>query len=183
MPSGMRATRATTAATAGAAVVMPAATVKPLGGSLFPALRQSARSIRLRRSARSIAPSLSENLRPILVDQLQLRERFLPMPRQIARFRPTASRNRDGSNLLDQQRVERPGEIRRQPQALPATLLAIDDRCQRQQPLGRLDRRRQRLLVDPVERPADPLVELRVADRDQARQQQAVAARPERTPR
>ena len=33
-------------------------------------------------------------------------------------------------------------------------------------------------LVDPVERAADPLVELGIADRDQARQQQAAAACP-----
>ena len=51
----MRATRPTSAATAGAAVVIPAATVKPGGGSLFH--RSATRRItRLRRSVRSIAP-------------------------------------------------------------------------------------------------------------------------------
>ena len=56
MPSGIRATRATSAATAGAAVVMPAATVKP--AAVQPSTgRRAARSSRLRRSARSIAPS------------------------------------------------------------------------------------------------------------------------------
>ena len=53
MPSCIRATRSTTAATAGAAVVMPAATVKPAGGS-FSHRSAIARSIRLRRSATSI---------------------------------------------------------------------------------------------------------------------------------
>ena len=91
------------------------------------------------------------------------------MPREVARFvdgfaHPT------GVDLLDKERVERSGKVSRQPQALCATL-ATDDRRQAQDPLGRVDGRGHLLsLVDAIERTADTLIELGIANRDQARQ-------------
>ncbi len=176
IPSGIRATRATSAATAGAAVVMPAATVNPGGGSSFH--RSASRcSKRLRRSARSIAPCSAKQLRPVLVDQLQLRERVLPVAREVVRL---GHRLLEPSriDLLDQQRIERPREVGGQPQASPRVPSPGTIDARRSSRSVGIDRRRDRLtLVDPIERAADALIELGIADRDQPRQQQAAAAR------
>ena len=162
---------------AGAAVVMPAATVNPVGGSCF---QRSARraSNRFRRSVRSISPRRRQQARPIVVDQLQLLERFLPMRGKVAALGHRIPQPRR-IDPLDEQAVEGPGEVARKAQALRRSL-PPHERRQGQQSLGRIDRRRNRLaVVDAVERSADPLVELGVADRDQARQQQAAAAGPD----
>jgi hypothetical protein len=59
-------------------------------------------------------PPLREDTRPGLVDQLQLRERLLPMPRQLV-GPGDGLLQAAGIDLLHQQRVERPREIGRQP--------------------------------------------------------------------
>ena len=80
-------------------------------------------------------------------------------------------------HLLDQQGIERARQVGGEAQTLRRPL--PDDRGQRQQPLHRLNRRRDRLvIVDRVERAADAVVELGIADGDQSRQQQSAAARP-----
>ena len=102
IPSGIRATRATSAATAGAAVVMPAATVKPAGGS---SLQRSAMRVQ-----QPVAP-LGE------VDRAALGEQCRASARRSARscssdcsqcrassgVSATASRKPARLDLLDQQ--------------------------------------------------------------------------------
>ena len=85
----------------------------------------------------------------------------------------TASRSARGSISSIGKRIERPGEVGGEAQTLGRALAAgAHDRGQAQQALGRVDRRRHRLAsIDRVERAADPFLELRIADRDQPRQQ------------
>jgi len=80
------------------------------------------------------------------------------------------------SDFLDQQRIERPCEIGCKSQSLGRTL-AADYRRKLQQAFGRINCRWNGLLVDRLEGAADALSNVRIADRDQARKQQAVAAR------
>ena len=122
---------------------------------------------------------LGQQLRPALVDQLKRSSDFsqwrasslgfgrrLPQaapgrsPRSAAR-RASARDRRPAAALSAV-----PSPSRRSP---PASASARADRS----PAGSPP------LVDPVERAADPLVELGIADRDQPRQQQPAAARPD----
>src|SRR5205085_1213342 len=93
-----------------------------------------------------------EDRGPIVVDQLKLCERLFPVQGEIA-----ASSDRLGEtarlDLLDQQRIERPCEVGGETKAFGATL-AANQRCQLQQPFGRVDCRRQGL-VDAIEGAAD----------------------------
>ncbi len=126
-----------TAATAGAAVVMPAATVKPGGGSAF---QRSAncRSIRLRRSARSIAPLGRAKLRAKRRDQLQLFERFLPVRGQgrWPRRPPRASRagSISSANSASSVRARSPASRRLPP--TPRRVATIERQPQQVAPVG-----------------------------------------------
>ena len=109
--------RASSRATAGAAVVMPAAQTKPAGGAARQRARDRARAAgcaaRRDRSGRARARIRGQSVE----DQLQLIERFLPVVGKIGQRLAEAGepRRRD---LLDQQLIERPGEILGQPQRL-----------------------------------------------------------------
>ena len=84
-------------------------------------------------------------------------------------------------NLLDQQSVECTAEIACQAQRLRRGLaLAPDQRGERKQPLQRIDRRWNRLgSIGRIEGTADLLVDVGIADGDQAREQQSGAALPD----
>jgi len=95
------------------------------------------------------------------------------MPGDVARFfgRSGEPRRR---NLLDLERVERPGEIGREPKRFRRALAAAPDETgQSEQALGGVYRGRQKLVIGSLEAPAHPFVELGVADRYQPRQQQS----------
>ncbi len=105
------------------------------------------------------------------------------MERQIGQIGGEAG-EAGGIDLLDQQLIERAGEIGGEAQRLGrvGAEMELDEPGEQHQPPRRLDRRRHRLvLVERLEHAADPLVELGIADRDQPRQQQpAVRAAHER---
>ena len=163
-------------ATAGAAVVMPAATVKPVGRSL--AQRSAMRAKQPVAAVGQVdRAKLGERARPMVDDRPQPIERHLPVRGEIGRVRGrSASARGSTSSTSSASSVRR--KVLREPKRLgAAAVLAPNDVGQRQQPVERIDRRRNRLaIVDRVERAADPLVELGIADRDQPRQQQAAAA-------
>ena len=79
-------------------------------------------------------------------------------------------------HFLDQQLVERARQVLGETQRLGRadSQVPLDEPGQQHQPFQRLDRRRDRLLaVERLEQAADPLIDLRIADRHQPRQQQA----------
>ena len=115
-PRSSRATTPSRRATAGAAVVMPAAQTKPGRRRSPPAPRD--------RVEQPVAPvgevdpaALGEHRRPVGEDQPQLVERLLPVDRQIGQIGGEAAQAR-GIDLLDQQLIERAGEILGEPQRL-----------------------------------------------------------------
>ena len=122
-------------------------------------------------------PALLENARPGRINDLQPFERMLPVPGELVAFADRLAQPRR-LDFLDAQGVEGSSEIGREPQPFGGRVTR-HDRGQHQQAIDRIDRRRnRRTLIDRVERAADPIVELGIADRDQARKQQAAAARP-----
>ena len=101
------------------------------------------------------------------------------MPGEIAgfgdRFAQLARRD-----ALDQERIQRPGEIGGHPQVFRRPFPS-HQRRQPQQALERLDRRRNRLaFIDAIKGLADTLVEFGVPNRDQPGKQQPAAARLQR---
>ncbi len=84
---------------------------------------------------------------------------------------------------FDEQLVERPGEILGEAERFgrvdPADML-LDEARQQEQSLERLDRGRQVLpLPQRLQRPADPLVQLGIADRHQPGQEQSSSRAPD----
>ena len=118
--------------------------------------------------------ALAEDVGPLLVDDLQLGERLFPMPRELARLADRVAKLR-WRHLFDQQSVERPGKIGSKPKCLCRSF-RTDDPREPKSPLGGIDGGRHGAAVDGLQRSADPLVDIRIADRDEPRQQQAGAA-------
>src|SRR5262249_20943024 len=117
------------------------------------------------------SPPIREDSGPRLVNELELLQGTLPMPGDLVALTDRSS-ELSGRNFLDHERVQRPCEIGREPKALGrAPAIAVDDRCQGQQPLDRVDGGWNGIaLIDGIERATDAVVELGIADRDQARQ-------------
>ena len=166
---------------AGAELVIPAAATKPAGG----AVRQraaTAPSRRLRRSARSIRPRSASSRGHRSRISREPVQRRLPVERQIGQVGGEVAKPR-WLDPLDQQLVERPGEVLRQPEGLrrvDVRHMLLDEPGEKEQPFERLDRGRKPLpLPQRLERPADPLVQLRIADRNEAGKQQAAARAPD----
>ena len=122
-------------------------------------------------------PIGGEDRRPAIEDRAQPVERQLPVARQLGCIggRFGQPRRRD---FLDQQRIERPRQVGGKAHRLGrAGPVARDQPGERQQTRQRIDRRRDWIgCVGRVERAADPVLELGVADRHQARQHQPRAA-------
>ena len=109
-PSGRRATRASKAATAGAAVVIPAAMVKPVGGRV--AQRSAmARSRRLRRVGEVDLAERGELARPAVDDRRGSGRATSASARASSGAIGAASRELRRVDFLDRQRVERPREV------------------------------------------------------------------------
>jgi hypothetical protein len=106
--------------------------------------------------------ALGEQLRPLVEDDAQPIERFLPVEREIGQLGGETAQSRR-VDLLDQQLVEGAGEILGEAQSfgrLDPAEMALDQPGEQEQPLERLDRGRQPLLfrAQRLERAADPLV-------------------------
>ena len=97
------------------------------------------------------------------------------MPRKLVAVRCCRPQRRR-IDFFDEQSIERPREIGGEPQILRGSS-RTDQSCKLQQPLGRVDRRGHGIVFDSIERPADTLIDLGIADRDQPRQKQALTAR------
>ncbi len=126
--------------------------------------------------------ALGEQPGPLVEYYTQSIERFLPVEREVGQVGGEAAQA-GGLDLLDEQLVERPGEILGEPERLrrlDSGEMALDQPGEQEQPLDRLDRGRDVLPVpERLERAADPLVELRIADRDEPRQEQPAAGAPD----
>ncbi len=85
-------------------------------------------------------------------------------------------------DLLDQHLIERPPQIPRQPHRLrriDAAVMRFDQPRQDHPPLQRIDRRRdRRVIVGRIQKRPRRLVQLRVADRHHAREQESPSTRP-----
>ena len=103
------------------------------------------------------------------------------MCRKLRRVRYGVGKSRR-VDLLDNQSVDRTGELGCQAQHFGGRFPGLShQRCQKRQTLERVDCGRDRIaVVGRIERTADALVELRIADRDQSRKQQAGAARADK---
>ena len=86
-----------------------------------------------------------------------------------------------GLDVLDQQLIQRAGEILGEAQRLGGAALPmlLDEAAEQHQPQRRLDRGRYRLAVQRLQHSADPLVQLGITDGDQPRQQQAALRAPD----
>ena len=171
---------ASDAATAGAVVVMPAATVKPDRRRFRPTLRKSrAEAGCAGRPGRCAQARRDRRGHSSMIARSRSSESCQCSASSAASTAASASFAR--IDLLDQQRSNVRARSARQPQRLRAALApsprtnsaSISSRSQR------FDRRRDRLaVVDRLQRAADPLIQLRIADRDQPRQQQPASAGP-----
>ena len=128
------------------------------------------------------SPLFGQDRRPAVSEQPQENQRFLPVLGQGLGRQTLQAVER---NLLVVQLVEKACQLRREADRLLVRhrRVAGTDQAGQQQPAAdRPDRRRQRQLDRTVER---QLALVRLADRDQARQQQRLAARgtPERLAR
>ena len=178
IPSGIRATRCSKAVTAGAVVVIPAATVNPSGG--FVAQRRARpRNKRLRRSARSIRPSSASRLGHFsTIARSRSSETCQCSASSGASAAASASRRGSTSSISSKSSVRARSRAKRSASVLPIAL-AANDFDEGKQPVQWIDRRRDRLVcVERLECAADALLELRIPDRDQPRQQQPATARP-----
>ncbi len=120
--------------------------------------------------------AVREDTGPAVDDLLQPFERTLPVLGNIV---GTIDRipQAPGIDLLDFHRIERRRQVGCETDGLGGTIeSAANDRRQCQRSFERVDRRRDRLAVGRLERAADAVVELGIAERDQARQQQAGTA-------
>ena len=118
-----------------------------------------------------------EDLRPVFVDQLQLFERFFPMARKLVSF----ARPRRAAATARSPRSARRRAFARDP---PRGAAPSADPSPPRIEASRQDSRSVGSIAGGTgspssasSAPADPLVELRVADRDQPGQQQSAAAR------
>ena len=82
-------------------------------------------------------------------------------------------------NLLDPERVEGPRQVRRQTQRLGRVPRRSREKAgERKRSLGRVDRLWRLVVARRLERAADPLAEIGIADRNQPGQEEPAAAQP-----
>ena len=148
---------------------------------LRPPARRSCRNRRLRRSVKSIRPrsARSDGQRSRTAEK---RSSAFSQCAASSGASDTASASRVGStsSIIRASIVRASSAARRSASAADSSGLA-HQRCQQRQTLERIDRGRDRIaVVGRIERTADALVELRIADRDQSRKQQAGAARADK---
>ena len=171
-PPGIRATRASKAATAGAAVVMPAAMVKPSGGDVGPTLGGGAKQGIAARG--EVDPALGgERCRPLVEDRREARSSDNCQCAASSGASATASARRAGStsSISSASSARARSAARRSASAAPPSVVARTKAARLSSRDKRIDRGRDRLrrCVGRVERAADAVVELGIADRDQAR--------------
>jgi hypothetical protein len=128
------------------------------------------------------AAAVLEQGRPVVEDHRQPVQRLLPVQRKVRQVRGELAQPAR-LHLLDQQLIEGAGEIGREAERLgrvdPARHVLLDQPGEQHQPLDRLDRRRNPLpLPQRLQGAADPLVQLRVADRHEPRQQESALGAP-----
>ena len=123
------------------------------------------------------AAALREQRRPAVEHRAEALQCLLPVGRE---FRRVRDRIREAAwiHFLDHERIDRSRELCRKPQCLGrAFTRASNQRCQQSQAFERFERRRHRLIATHrVKRSANPLVELRIANRDQAWKQKSRSA-------
>ncbi len=166
----------------GRAVGNPRRADEPRRRRSVPAFRQPPKQPRA--PVREIDPTDPREFpRPAIEHDLEQRQRAFPMRRH--RLVELDLPQPDRRDILDQQLVERPREIAREPHRfrridrLAAARAFLGDHPREDHPpLERLDRGRDRLdRIRRIERRADALVERGIADRDHPRQQQPARAR------
>ncbi len=118
-----------------------------------------------------------KNDRPLVQHEAELVERALPMDRQVRKISGEIAKPRR-LHFLDLELIERSSKLGRQAERFRGigTPLLLDQTGEHHQALRRLDcRRNGSFEVDRVEGPAEPLVEVRIADWNQSRQEQSAA--------
>ena len=175
MPSGSRAATPSSRATAGAAVVIPARADEARRRPRPPAPGDRVQE-QISPPGEIDAAAFLQQRRPVGEDHAELVERLLPVERKLRQLRREARKTRR-IDLLDQQLIERARQVRGEAQRFGgvAAAVVLHQPADQHQPPRRLDRRRDRRLAQGLEHPADPLVELGIADRHQTGQQQAAA--------
>src|SRR6185437_1325685 len=117
---------------------------------------------------------VAKDCRPLLVDQLKLGQRHFPMPGQVRRLSDRVA-ERPRGDFLDEQGIQRSSQICCKSQAFCRTL-AANERGELQQSIGRISRWGYGLPVHGLERAADTLADVRIANGNESGEQQAAAA-------
>ena len=158
---------------------MPAATVKPGGGSARPALGQPRAAAGCGARRGRSCPARAKPRRPVARGSPAAGRATPASARASSGASAAASASARRLDLLDQQRIERPRQVRRHA-AAPRPRVSPSPAPVRASASSRVSGSTAggtgSSSIGRVERAADPLLELGVADRDQPRQHQPAAA-------